>query len=376
MLRKGCFLVLEYANSETVKKSFWPWRVVQSLCILNRRELLHRAWQKASQNVKIIAFLVICYALSICCLNYAHGQSRNEIWAFWRTVFARPGDDQTRVQIDATSEQIDLGKALFQDRRLSGAQSRACDSCHNPQLGFTDGLVRARGLDGQMLPRNTPTLHNLAWGTSFNLDGSASSLEQQALGPIENPNELGGDFSVILERLRADEKLKTRFAKAFPARTRVSKEEILASLAAYVRSLVSVETKFDSWIGGNAQALSNEEQLGFRLFVGKGGCVGCHVGWRMTDNGFHDIGLPAPKITVTKANAGKRGELAFKTPTLRGVRLTAPYMHDGSQATLDDVVEHYADGVVERRGLSELLQKTIDLSDQERRALIAFLKTL
>ena len=376
MIRTGCFSAKEMTTQAAKTSKKWPWFAIPSVHTLKYYASLLRASQSVNLIVKIIAFLAICCAIWGVCLNYAQAKSRDEMLSFWRSVFMRPGLAEIKLKIDATAELTTLGGRLFIDPRMSGSRTRACVTCHQVKRGFTDGLEKAQGLDGAPLKRNTPTLFNLAWGKAFNLDGSAPNLEQQALGPIQNTNELGGDFKKILERLNTDPEMRKLFETAFPGAPRITKQSILTALSAYERSLIAPMTAFDSWIDGELSALTDQERAGFQLFVGKGGCVACHVGWRMTDDGFHDIGLPVTGVKVTSRMAGKRGVFSFKTPTLRSVKLTAPYMHDGSLKSLADVVDHYADNVVARRGVSELLQPKIDLSAEERSALIAFLNTL
>ena len=300
-----------------------------------------------------------------------------DLTVLWRQVFARP-DASDLAKQQAPPQMLSLGAELFNDRRLSGDGRRACVSCHRSERSFTDGLARASvapGITAQL--RNTPTLYNLAWAKVFNWDGRAHSIEQQVLGPIENPSEMAGNFTDIIARLRNDADMVAAFANAFPDAPSVSRESITSALAHYVRSLVAPETRFDSWIAGQADALSAQEHDGFKIFVGKGGCVACHSGWRMTNDGFHDIGLPeVDGSTSSVSTAGKIGVRAFKTPTLRRIEHTAPYMHNGSLATLSDVVDHYAEGIVRRKGLSSSLPPNISLSASERSALIAFLRTL
>jgi len=297
--------------------------------------------------------------------------------AFWRDVFARPIEHDAQDNVSSTSAlRVALGRALFRDTRLSGRENRSCASCHLKERGFTNGLARALGLDGRPLKRNTPTLYNLAWGKSFNWDGSAKSLEQQNLGPILKKNELGGAFPQIVSRLSSDAILKAQFASTFPGNPIVSKDNILASLSAFEKTLVAPVTRFDRWISGDDRALSISEKAGFKIFVGKGGCVACHAGWRFTDDGFHDTGLPVPSLDVNGDTAGKIGLLAFKTPTLRALRMSGPYMHDGSIETLMGVVEHYSEGVQERKGLAPLLKRKLGLTIEEKEQLVSFLKTL
>jgi cytochrome c peroxidase len=156
----------------------------------------------------------------------------------------------------------------------------------------------------------------------------------------------------------------------------VSQEAVVAALAAYLRSLISPPSRFDAWIGGDAAALGPAQVRGFRLFTGKAGCVLCHVGWRFTDDRFHDIGLPGNDPGRGAVPGGTPGLSAFKTPSLREIARTAPYMHDGSLPTLAAVVTHYSGGFLRRPGLAPNLNRELRLSAREKADLIAFLRTL
>ncbi len=231
-------------------------------------------------------------------------------------------------------------------------------------------------MSGGDLQRNTPSLWNLAWSRSYFWDGRAPSLEAQVRAPIESPEEMGGDWPAILARLEADAGLVQRFRAVFGDEPPVSRETVAKALAAYVRSLVSPPTRFDAWIEGDAGALSAAEARGFRLFTGKAGCVLCHAGWRFTDDRFHDIGLPGKDPGRGAVPGGTPGLGAFKTPSLRELAHTAPYMHDGSLATLTAVLAHYSGGFVRRPALAPNMSRTLQLSARERDDLIAFLHTL
>ncbi len=141
------------------------------------------------------------------------------------------------------------------------------------------------------MQRNVPGLFNLAWGKAFYWDGRAPTLEAQARFPITASNEMAGDFMTIIARLESDPAMGARFSSAYPELPSITETNILAALAAYERSLVSSGTRFDRWVAGDGDALSAQEKAGFDIFVGKGGCVACHGGWRFTDDDFHDIGL-------------------------------------------------------------------------------------
>lgn len=276
----------------------------------------------------------------------------------------------------AEAARIALGQDLFHDTRLSGDGTRACASCHQPVLGFSDGRARGLGRDGGALQRNTPSLFNVKWGQRFFWDGRAASLEEQARGPLLAANEMAGDFVVMAARLAADPGMPRRFAEAFPAAPEISETNILASLAAYERTLDAPKSRFDDWVGGNDGALSAEEKTGFGLFVGRAGCVSCHGGWRFTDDIFHDIGLAGADPGRGAIAGGVPGIAQFKTPSLRELLKTAPYMHDGSLATLEAVVSHYNKDRIERATLDANIVRDMGLSAEERAALVAFLRSL
>ena len=297
--------------------------------------------------------------------------------AMWRSIFVRPAPASPALEGPVAAARRDLGERLFSDTRLSGAGGRACATCHQPERNFTDGLARATGLDGRPLSRNTPHLWNLAWATSFDWDGRASSLDKQARRPLASPLELDADFSTVLARLEKDRDLVTAFAEAFPGQNGISEDMVLAALAQYQRSLVSPMTRFDRWVEGDDAALTEQEKHGFSIFAGKAGCVSCHGGWRLTDDQFHDIGLPGEDAGRGALPAGGTpGIPAFKTPGLREVAHTAPYMHDGSLPSLEAVIDHYSGGIIERPSLSSNLVRGLQLSVAEKSALLAFLQTL
>jgi len=294
----------------------------------------------------------------------------------WRKAFARPDHTPAPADNPITPEKVKLGAALFEDTRLSGSGNLSCSSCHQADLSFSDGVGRHTGLDGQPLDRRTPPLWNMAWGLSWFWDGRAASIETQAAGPIENKREMGGDLERAVRTLASDPQMRTFFAKAFPEDPTVTRANLMKALAAFERTLVSPETRFDRWVKGDDNALDADELAGLSLFVGKAGCVACHQGWRFTDEAFHDIGLPGDDKGRGPVLGVKAADHAFKTPSLRERVWTAPYMHDGSLATFEDVVDHYAKGVVNRPTLSADLPQTITLSEKERAQLVAFLNTL
>jgi cytochrome c peroxidase len=275
----------------------------------------------------------------------------------------------------STPARVALGRQLFFDPRLSGSGAMSCATCHAPDRNWQDGVATAIGRDGRILARRTPTLLNAAWGFSFFWDGRADTLEQQAVMPIEAPGEMNLPHTQAVARIAAIPSYRRAFAESYGDEG-VTINTIGKAIATFERTLVSGEAPFDRWIAGDERAISEEAQRGFILFNGRAACSTCHSGWRFTDDGFHDIG-------VGRDDEGRAGvapgieqlRFAFKTPTLRNVDQRAPYMHDGSSRTLEEVIDFYATLPVDRPSRSPDLAH-IDLSPQDRADLIAFLRTL
>jgi cytochrome c peroxidase len=284
-----------------------------------------------------------------------------------------------------TADRIAQGRALFFDRRLSRDGSLSCATCHVPRRAFSDARPVAVGIQQRAGRRNVPALINRGYGRAFFWDGRADSLEAQVLGPIEDPDELG--FS----------------AAEAAARVRLSEREMAFALASYVRSILSGDSRFDRFANGDRAALDAREQQGLRIFRGKGNCTVCHVGPNFTDERFHNTGVAwqaaagvpgddvsagAPGAAGRPAAAGAFLDLgragvtgrdedrgAFKTPPLREVARTAPYMHDGSLPTLEAVVSFYDRGGRANPNLDAEV-RPLGLTAEERRSLVAFLRTL
>jgi cytochrome c peroxidase len=268
-----------------------------------------------------------------------------------------------------------LGQVLFFDPRLSDVGTRSCASCHNPGLDWRDGLPLGIGHAGQMLPRATPTLANLAWGEPMMWDGAKDGLEDQVATPIEAADELNLPMPRLVDRLQAIAGYHALFQAAFGSAT-VTASRLAQALATFERTLVSNEAPFDRWIRGDANAVSPAAKRGFILFNRPGQCVTCHSGWRFTDDGFHDIGLPDGDLGRGALLPGEPTlQHAFKTPTLRNVEGRASYMHDGSLHSLREVVVHYDTGFVQRSSLAPDMHRT-GFTPQDTSDVIAFLKTL
>lgn len=267
-----------------------------------------------------------------------------------------------------------LGKTLFFDPRLSGSNWISCGTCHNPAMGWTDGLKTAIGEGQKRLKRATPTILNTAYNGLQMWDGRFRSLEQQALGPIEAKDEMNQDLDELIVELDGIPGYVELFADAYPGRG-INRKTIAMAIAAFERSVVTNEAPFDKWVAGDAQAISKAAKRGFKIFEGKGRCSTCHEGYKFSDDGFHNIGLKSkdPGRFAIKPLEIARG--AFKTPTLRDIVKTAPYMHDGAYNTLEEVIDHYSRGGDDKSNLSPNM-KAIKLTDIETQDLVEFLKTL
>jgi cytochrome c peroxidase len=297
-------------------------------------------------------------------------------FAALKAKFARPQFVPHPAGQAPTPEKIALGRRLFEDKRLSADGTIACASCHDPRLSFSDGEPTGKGISGKRLVRHTPSLWNAAFSPLLFWDGRALSLEHQVHFPVEHPDEMGSTLAAAAQRLTQDEGYVRAFAAAFPRSPGVAPGTIAAALAAYERTLVSPPTRFDQWVAGKADALTAAEIDGFRLFASKGRCVACHTGFAFTDHNFYDIGLPGVDRGRGKEIGLPAADNAFKVPTLRELTWTAPYMHDGSLASLEEVVRHYEKGGVARRTRSKDLPRNLRLTDAERSNLVAFLQSL
>ena len=287
-------------------------------------------------------------------------------------LFRRPAD----VPSSAARDEIALGARLFAEVKLSADHKMSCATCHDPAQALTDGRVRARGNQGQTLARNTPALWNAAWQKHLYWDGRSATLEAQAKDAIERDGEMDGTLQAAALWLSREASYSGVFERVYRASALADPALITRALAAYERSLVSPPTRFDRWIDGDAAALNVNEVAGFRLFAGKARCLACHGGWRFTDDDFHDIGLRSPDRGRSALADAKTAGRAFKTPSLREAVWTAHYMHDGSLATFEAVLDHYTLRLDRRSSIAPELRTPIVLTAAERGDLIAFLRTL
>jgi cytochrome c peroxidase len=274
-----------------------------------------------------------------------------------------------------TPEKAALGKKLYFDTRLSLTSAQSCASCHSPSFGWGDGLPVGVGHGMAQLGRRSPSIVNAAWGEIFMWDGRLATLEQQALGPIQAAGEMNMPLDKLMARLSTIPEYKPMFEAAFP-RDGMSPTTLAAAIATYERTVVSERAPFDAWIDGDEKAIGDSAKRGFELFNGKAVCSSCHEGWNFTNDSFHDIGLPSKDVGRSEFAPGVlKMKHAFKTPGLREIARRGPYMHNGSLATLEAVVEHYDQGGVERPSRSDLM-KPLKLTAQDKADLVAFMMTL
>lgn len=278
-----------------------------------------------------------------------------------------------------TPNRIDLGKKLFFDPRLSGDQTISCGTCHNPLLGWSDGLPKGIGFKGADLPRASPTVINTGYNTIQMWDGRKKTLEDQAMGPMEATLEMNMDFAKLFNFLKNNKEYSAMFEEAYPGEG-VNAKTVSKAIASYERTIISNNSSFDNWVKGDKNAMTAQQVNGFKLFVGKGNCEVCHSAPNFTDNGFHNLGLAS--WADKNADVGRYAQKpigilkgAFKTPTIRDIERTAPYFHDGSSATLMETVEHYNKGGVVKDGVSPNI-KPLNLTDQEKQDLVAFMQAL
>jgi cytochrome c peroxidase len=291
-------------------------------------------------------------------------------------AYQRPAEIPFPRENPYTPEKATLGKALYFDPRLSGAQNLNCATCHNPSFGWEVPVKTAVGAQNKPLDRQAPAVLNQAWGShAYFWDGRARSLEDQAKGPIEAAAEMNLPLSEAVLRLKAVPDYKAWFERVFPG-AGVTPDTIVKAIATYERTVVSSYAPFDAWIDGDERAISESAKRGFVLFNGAAKCAGCHSGWNFTDNKFHDIGTTTKDIGRGKLEPNNiNAQFAFKTPTLRDVAQRAPYMHDGSVATLEEVMYHYVGGGIERASRSDRM-RPLDLTPEQIADVIEFMKSL
>ncbi|UOR03799.1 cytochrome-c peroxidase [Hymenobacter aerilatus] len=294
-----------------------------------------------------------------------------------------------------TNEGVQLGRMLFYETRLSRDNTLSCGSCHQQSKAFTDGRARSLGVDGRQHPRGAMSLTNLLWETTLNWDGAATTLETQARIPIENEVELHQSLAVGVAKLQQTDLYPPLFLKAFGSKT-ITEENTLKALAQFERTLISANSRFDRYYAGDRSVLTPDEVQGLLLFnnhpepshgIAGANCFHCHGGTLFTARDFFNNGLDLSFADNGRGQATGQAfdNGKFRAPTLRNIALTAPYMHDGRFATLEEVVDHYSDHVQRQSpnidpnmldASNVPFGSQVSLSATQKRQLVAFLKTL
>jgi cytochrome c peroxidase len=290
-----------------------------------------------------------------------------------------PSSPQYPADNQPTPERIELGKKLYFDLRLSRDHSMSCASCHDPEKGWADGLARAIGFGKKELGRHSPTVINTAYNTAQFWDGRAATLEEQAVGPIMAAGEMSMQSEeAVLDILRTAPEYAGAFEVAYGEGPTM--RNIGRAIAAFERTAVTGPSRYDKYLGGDKKALTESEKRGMILFITTASCTACHNGTNFTDNKFHALGVRQAgplsedlgRFEVTKNPQDMRG---FKTPGLRNIEQSAPYMHDGSLATLEEVVEFYNKGGERGEGRSNLI-KPLNMTASQKTDLVAFMRAL
>lgn len=277
-----------------------------------------------------------------------------------------------------SAEKAELGRLLYFDNRISADGTLSCATCHHPKTGFTDCLPVSTGIRGQKGGVSSPTVINRAYGMLQFWDGRASSLEAQAVGPMANPIEMGSTHAMVVETLRKIPGYRARFKKVFGTEE-FTLDEVAKAIATFERTVVSGDSPYDKYKAGQKSAMTASQVRGMDVYFNKAKCDKCHEGPNFTLNSFHNLGVGQDKanpdegryaVTKNPADFG-----AFKTPTLREIEHTGPYMHDGSLKTLEEVVDYYDKGGIPNKNLDPEMKK-LNLTATEKTDLVAFLKAL
>ena len=314
--------------------------------------------------------LLVPIAILLLSINPLQAFSTSSEWLRPNTIPV-PYDNRPTLQ------RVELGKLLFFDKRLSKSQEISCASCHNPELGWSDGEAKAIGHEGSVGPRNSPTILNSAYQTHQFWDGRVETLEQQALGPIEADVEMNMPLSLLIPKLKGIKGYVELFNKAYPG-LGITKDTLAKAIASFERTIVSTQAPFDRYIMGNKTAISKRAKEGFELFKDKARCTDCHSGFNFSDGSFHNLGLKdgdKGRVEIRKGIEKETG--AFKTPTLRDITKTGPYFHDGSVKTIHEAAAICGNGgrFSDAKNLSFfMIDRGLDIDDIEK--LVSFMRTL
>lgn len=290
----------------------------------------------------------------------------------WKELGLLPESPVTK-QRDSLKHIIELGKTLFFDTRLSGSGKISCATCHQPELNWADGKEKSIGHDGAINKRNSPTIQNSWFYKRLFWDGRSSDLQDQAFAPINSETEMHSEMPDVMRKLRKVNGYKELFKKAF-GDEQIDPDRLTEAIAVFEKTIVSRKSRFDAFLEGNRKALTNSELRGMHLFRTKAKCMNCHSGPLFTDNRFHNSGFSGNddgyyKVTHKDEDIGK-----FKTPSLRDVMKTGPWMHDGLQKDMSAIIEKFNNSDLPA-GKDKLIQP-LGLTKREKKDLLAFLHAI
>ena len=271
-----------------------------------------------------------------------------------------------------------LGRLLYFDTRLSADGTVSCSSCHKPNLAFTDGVAVSTGVKGQKGTRNSPTVLNRAYSLAQFWDGRAMTLEEQVLGPMANPIEMGNTHMAVVKTLKSVAGYRVLFTRVFGTDD-ITVDRVAKAIATFERTIQSGNAPYDRYKAGNPNAMTPPQIRGMNIFIDKAKCDKCHEGINFTSNSYANLGIgmdkPKPDLGRYIVTKDPKDWGAFKTPTLREIEHTAPYMHDGSLKTLEEVVDFYDKGGRPNKNLDERIKK-LNLTAVEKKDVSEFLKAL
>ncbi|HEV3332075.1 MAG TPA: cytochrome c peroxidase [Bryobacteraceae bacterium] len=307
--------------------------------------------------------------------------------AAWLAAFA--GDNKPREPLGLPSiewpkdnrysaAKAELGRVLYYDKRISADETISCATCHEPKYAFTDGAAVSTGINGQKGNRSAPTIINRAFSLAQFWDGRATTLEDQVKGPMANPIEMGNSHEMVVSSLKGIAGYGPLFAAAFGS-PEITIDRAAMAIATFERTILSGNSPYDRYKKGDKKAMSPEQVRGMSVFFDKAKCDRCHENSNFTLNAYANLGVgtdkPDPDVGRFALTKDPRDWAVFKVPTLREIEHTAPYMHDGSLKTLEEVVDFYDKGCTPNKNLDPNIKK-LNLTDQDKKDLVAFLKAL
>ncbi len=334
---------------------------------------------------KLVIIIILCFAI-LASVSYTK-QSLRDIYSRPSSQWPKPAIDEgvewkelgilpaspLEDKKDSLKNIIELGKALFFDTRLSGSGKISCASCHNPEINWTDGKEKSIGHEGTINKRNSPTIQNTWFYDKLFWDGRSGSLEDQAFAPINSESEMHHEMPELVRFLRNIKGYADLFEKAFGSPA-INPQSLTEAIATFERTIVSNKSRFDDFLEGKRMALTKSELRGLHLFRTKARCMNCHNGPLFTDNQFHNIGFSLNdngyyQVTHKEEDVGK-----FKTPSLRDVMKTGPWMHNGKSTSMEEIIEKLNSADLPTNNNS--LIKPLKLSKKEKNDLLVFLKAI